>query len=110
MQERMFEHGNRMDKISFALKSILKSIAQRSNCPYCKSNDTRLVERKHYVLQLRRCRSCRLRYRFPKDDMTESGLFYQEDYQQSTVTDLPPPPGTSRSYCQSIQGYRPRSN
>jgi len=78
-----------MDKISFALKSILKSIAQRSNCPYCRSGDTRLVERKHYVLQLRRCRACHLRYRFPKDDTTENDRFYQKDYQQSTVTDLP---------------------
>jgi 2-polyprenyl-3-methyl-5-hydroxy-6-metoxy-1,4-benzoquinol methylase len=79
-----------MDKTSFALKSILKSIAQRSNCPYCGSRDTCLMERKHYVLQLRRCRACHLCYRFPKDDTAENNIFYQEDYQQNTVTDLPP--------------------
>ncbi len=78
-----------MNQATFALKCLWKSLIQKSNCPYCGSADTRLIERKHTVLQLRRCRVCRLWFRFPKDDASENKAFYQQGYQESTVTDLP---------------------
>lgn len=85
----MFHDGGRVNKILFALRAISKSITQRANCPYCRSRDTHLVERKHYVLQLRRCSACHLSYRFPKDNTAGNHRFYQKAYRQSTVTDLP---------------------
>jgi 2-polyprenyl-3-methyl-5-hydroxy-6-metoxy-1,4-benzoquinol methylase len=35
-------------------------------------------------------RVCHLRFRYPKDDVVENKDAYQHDYQQTTVTDLPP--------------------
>ena len=78
-----------MGKLDFAVKSLCKSLIQSSNCPYCGSYTTTLVERKHYVLQLRKCERCKLQYRFPKDNSDENNNFYQNNYHESTVTDLP---------------------
>ena len=47
------------------------------------------MERKHLVLQLRKCEACKLQYRFPKDDAAENYHFYQDAYRESAVTDLP---------------------
>lgn len=92
-----------MGQLSFAFKCVLKSITQRSNCPYCENSDTRLIERKHIILQLRRCRRCHLRFRFPKDDIAQNENFYQESYQQSTVTDLPPESAVPAHIANSFQ-------
>lgn len=78
-----------MDKALFAMKCMWKSMVQRSDCPYCHSPETVGLGRKHYVMQLRKCCACQLRFRFPTDDLKENVYFYQERYHQSTVTDLP---------------------
>lgn len=78
-----------MSKLAFATRSLYKSLIQAPNCPYCDNKSTSLVERKHTILQLRKCGRCKVQFRFPKDDSTENDKFYQEDYKQNTVTDLP---------------------
>ena len=78
------------EKIDFALKMIRKRLLrQPTTCPYCKSGKTILLQRKQILLELRECQECRLRFRYPKDDVIENFDYYQDDYQQQTVTDLP---------------------
>ena len=80
-----------MGKLAFGLKLIQKYIAgQDEDCPHCGSADTVLLQRKRGLLQLRRCNSCALLFRYPKDDSNENRSYYQKKYRQAEVTDLPP--------------------
>lgn len=78
-----------MGKVGFGVKTLYKTAFQSSECPYCGSRETTLVERKHMILQLRKCGQCMLSFRFPKDELSENNSFYQNAYRESTVTDLP---------------------
>ncbi len=89
-----------MGKIGFAAKSLCKSALQSSSCPYCGSHATSLMERKHLVLQLRKCEACKLQYRFPKDDAAENYHFYQDAYRESAVTELPAASEVPHHNCQ----------
>jgi 2-polyprenyl-3-methyl-5-hydroxy-6-metoxy-1,4-benzoquinol methylase len=81
-----------MGRINFLLSVMRKIIAaQDSSCPYCGSNMTHIVQRKKVVLQLRSCQACELLFRYPKDVAEESRSFYQLNYREPTVTDLPRP-------------------
>lgn len=78
-----------MRQLNFALR-ILRSYKSDKNCPFCESSLTELTQRKYLLLHLRSCRSCGLRFRWPKDIPEFSEKFYQEAYQQSGLTtDLP---------------------
>lgn len=79
-----------MSKLGFLAKTLVKyATFQSTNCPYCNSERTGIVEWKNHIWQLRKCQECSLNFRFPKDDVEESVGFYQEDYHQENVTDLP---------------------
>lgn len=79
-----------MSKSQFLLKTFLKyATLQSASCPYCNSDRTTIVQWKNRIWQLRRCAECSLNFRFPKDNPAESVGFYQENYQQDNVTDLP---------------------
>ena len=67
------------------------SVLESAEGPYCGSSMTHLVQRKKIVLQLRSCGACGLLFRYPKDVAEESRRFYQTDYSEPTVTDLPRP-------------------
>ena len=78
------------ERIVFSSRMLRKQWAgQSTSCPYCASGNTRKLARKRLVLQLRECQQCRLMFRYPKDDLVENFDYYQQDYQQATVTDLP---------------------
>lgn len=47
------------------------------------------LDRRFGVLVLRRCAQCRLLYRTPTDTPIQSTSFYQEDYTEESVTELP---------------------
>ena len=79
-----------MGKSQFFLKSIKKyAMRQDANCPYCGSFATQCLQRKKLILQLRRCQTCSLMFRYPKDDTKENTGFYQKKYKEQTVTELP---------------------
>jgi 2-polyprenyl-3-methyl-5-hydroxy-6-metoxy-1,4-benzoquinol methylase len=70
-------------KLKF-LRRILTSrfaLADRA-CPYCGAVDSQLIQRKHGLLDLRRCFSCSLMFRWPKDSVQDNESFYQNDYRQ----------------------------
>jgi 2-polyprenyl-3-methyl-5-hydroxy-6-metoxy-1,4-benzoquinol methylase len=62
---------------------------QDTRCPYCNQPNTSIIGRKHLVLQLRRCTSCKLMFRWPKDTAEHSQCFYQAEYREAAVTELP---------------------
>jgi 2-polyprenyl-3-methyl-5-hydroxy-6-metoxy-1,4-benzoquinol methylase len=82
--------NNRMGRLKFAIR-ILLNYGSDKNCPFCQSTKTDLIARKVVILQLRRCKSCGLMFRWPKEDPGFSERFYQDSYQQVGTTDLPDP-------------------
>jgi 2-polyprenyl-3-methyl-5-hydroxy-6-metoxy-1,4-benzoquinol methylase len=80
-----------MSKYQFLLKTLVKYASlQSTRCPYCNCDRTHILQWKNRIWQLRRCDECLLNFRFPKDDPGESAGFYQKNYRQENVTDLPP--------------------
>jgi 2-polyprenyl-3-methyl-5-hydroxy-6-metoxy-1,4-benzoquinol methylase len=80
--------GRHAMNITFGLKVLGKSL-QHKDCPYCGSRRTNLLARKHGILQLRQCPQCRLQFRYPKDTVSQNSHFYQDNYKQKAVTDMP---------------------
>ncbi len=58
-------------------------------CPYCGACDYRMLQRKHWIVELRRCSRCGLMFRWPKDDQRRSEAFYQRKYVEGMTTELP---------------------
>ena len=81
---------NRMGRLQFAIR-ILLNYGSDKNCPFCRSTKTDLIARKDVILPLRRCKSCGLMFRWPKEDPGFSERFYQDSYRQVGTTDLPDP-------------------
>lgn len=78
------------DRAAFATTIIRKRLhGQPRTCPYCRCANTRMLARKQWLLELRECQECGLMFRYPKDDLIENFDYYQQQYQQATVTDLP---------------------
>src|SRR5271170_3888073 len=78
-----------MSRLTFAAR-ILLNYGSDKNCPFCRSTKTDLLERKNLILQLRKCESCGLMFRWPKETPDFSEKFYQESYQETChTTDLP---------------------
>ena len=79
-----------MSKLSFALNCLGKIVGrQDTGCPYCGNDDTQLVERKHVILQLRRCARCSLLFRWPKEALSAARRYYQTEFRQGEAGNLP---------------------
>lgn len=79
-----------MARVGFAVRCLAEILRrQDKGCPFCKSKNTTLVERKKLLLQLMRCEDCEVMFRWPKDTEKVNDRFYQTDYRESVVTDLP---------------------
>jgi SAM-dependent methyltransferase len=60
------------------------------NCPSCGGSPERgVADRRFGIMFLRRCSQCLLLYRTPTDTPAQSREFYQSDYTEETVTELP---------------------
>lgn len=80
-----------MARPAFLLR-VLRAYATGEDdaCPHCESDATETVLRKYGLLQLRRCTSCKLMYRWPKQGVKENLAFYQDSYRQGDLTtDMP---------------------
>lgn len=62
---------------------------QDTRCPYCNKSNTTIIGKKHFVLQLRKCADCALMFRWPKDTPGFNHFFYQDQYRENVVTELP---------------------
>jgi len=71
--------------------SIIRARARRADarCPYCGCTRPVKVGYKHMLLTLFECPGCGLKYRFPKDDPATAVEFYEHDYRERSVTDVP---------------------
>ena len=77
-------------KIKYFGESALKRAkAQPVACPSCGGLESELVDRKYLVTELRKCRTCKLLFRYPTDSASENFDFYQHDYTQGFTTDCP---------------------
>lgn len=86
-----------MARLQFGISVLTRILqGQSRSCPYCNSNDGRLLARKKLLLELRKCGSCGLMFRYPKDDAQTSRRFYQEAYREGDTTDLPNPEELAR--------------
>ncbi len=63
---------------------------QSRHCPSCGGPPAPgTLDRRFGVMTLRRCNTCHLLFRTPTDTPAKSSSFYQEDYTEETVTELP---------------------
>ncbi len=59
-------------------------------CPYCQSAKGTTEDRKFFILELRKCLDCGLKFRIHKDSSAFNTQFYQKGYRQiGLTTDLP---------------------
>ena len=79
-----------MTKTNYLFKSLLRAPSPKI-CPYCKSTNPVVVDRKYFVTTLNQCTQCQLMYRHPVDTVNFNRKFYQEEYQQhdGITTELP---------------------
>lgn len=76
-------------------RALLETLARSRNpesikCPSCGGSPIPgEIDRRFGVLTLRRCSACSLLYRTPTDTPARSADFYQADYTEETVTELP---------------------
>src|SRR5690349_4812433 len=81
-----------MARPAFLIPVVRKRLlGQDQHCPHCSEPETTLVGSKHLLLQLRRCTSCGLMFRWPKDTAEDNQGFYSGRYQEKTglTTNLP---------------------
>lgn len=69
--------------------AALRFLHSETGCPACGSADTKLVKRKYIVTSLYECLNCSLRFRVPKDTVSQNKDFYQERYTAGFTTDCP---------------------
>ena len=86
-----------MSHLQFAAR-ILLQYGSDKNCPFCNSENTELDQRKNLILQLRSCKDCGLRFRWPKETPDFSEKFYQKDYQEVSFTTELPDPATLQQF------------
>lgn len=79
-----------MSRFDYLRRSLANQFSKsRLSCPNCGSMESRLVQRKYLVTQLRRCGKCGLLYRTPTDDPGLNQTFYESDYAQGFTTEMP---------------------
>jgi len=79
-----------MTRTQYLFRSLVK-IATPKICPYCKTQNSKVVDRKYMVTTLNACTECNLLFRHPLDSVSFNQKFYQDEYEQhdGITTDLP---------------------
>ena len=84
----MSDFTRRLKYMSWAAQKCMTD--RDRSCPACQGQGV-LVRRKFLVLSLMECRSCGLRFRFPKDDATVTE-YYETSYSVDYPAQQPPTP------------------
>jgi SAM-dependent methyltransferase len=58
-------------------------------CPYCSSRYHELLSRKWLLIHARQCVYCGLIFRYPNDDPQEARRYYEQEYAERTIVDVP---------------------
>ena len=80
---------NYSTRLRYFLWAARESKYRNHSCPGCESSSTHQVRRKMLVTALWECRTCRLRFRVPKESPDSAAEFYQREYEAGFGTDLP---------------------
>lgn len=81
---------NRKAKFKFLIDSLFQKLRfTKRNCPHCGEKRGKLVDRKYFLVDLVRCQSCKIMYRFPVSKTEKVAEFYQDRYQSGATTNLP---------------------
>jgi len=92
-------------KIAYLLKAVLLQILGRNlDCPNCGQRSHEVVDRKYLCTTLRRCPTCRLLHRIPRDSAGQGKIFYQAAYRQGFTTDMPDRETLERLIQEKFQG------
>jgi len=82
-----------MNKFTSRINVLYNLVTQKNKyCPYCGNKNTTFVGRNAPISEVRKCPSCRLMFRWPKQSSTFNQSFYQRMYSKvhrSTATTLP---------------------
>jgi 2-polyprenyl-3-methyl-5-hydroxy-6-metoxy-1,4-benzoquinol methylase len=77
-------------KLPFLRRMIRHRLSGRhAACPYCGGTRLRRVARKRLVLDVYECGGCLLLFRWPMETEEEFRRFYQAEYHEGAITDLP---------------------
>lgn len=91
-------------KAPYLIRQARRRLIAPAGCPDCGNEQYNTVDRKALLIELRRCSSCRLMYRFPADTKQYNERFYQSDYAQGFTTDLPSDEGLAELKKSSFSG------
>lgn len=79
-----------ISKTFYFLESLTHLILRRNlDCPNCRSQSRVVIDRKYFITSLRRCPTCQLLHRIPRDSDGRGKAFYQVAYRQGFTTDMP---------------------
>ena len=79
-----------MEKVLYLIRSALLLVFKNNmDCPNCGHLSKRVIDRKYLFTTLRRCPSCCLLYRTPRDPKGRGLQFYQKTYRQGFTTETP---------------------
>ena len=79
-------------KLPFLRRMVRHRLSgRRAICPYCGGARLRRVARKRLVLEVYECSACLLMFRWPMETEEEFRRFYQAEYCEGAITDLPTP-------------------
>ena len=79
-----------IQKVRYLLRAVIHlALRQNLDCPNCHSRSSEVVDRKYLFTTLRRCPSCQLLHRIPRDSTGQGKTFYQAEYRQGFTTDMP---------------------
>ncbi|NCW27170.1 MAG: hypothetical protein EBV83_02545 [Verrucomicrobia bacterium] len=77
-------------KLAYLFRTLVNVILRQNlDCPNCVQRSNEAVDRKYLFTTLRRCPSCQLLHRIPRDSADLGKTFYQAAYQQGFTTDMP---------------------
>jgi hypothetical protein len=89
----------------FLWAGCARRLSQKKSCPCCGAPDSTAVDRK-LVYTLEQCQRCRIRYRFPYESAEEMHRYYQDEYQEEGLTDLPAPHEIEELVARNFAGGR----
>jgi SAM-dependent methyltransferase len=77
-------------RLAFALRMLKDRWREECGlCPYCESRFSTRLQRKHLLIEARRCMHCGLIYRWPTDPAAGARDFYETAYDGQQATTLP---------------------
>lgn len=69
--------------------AVARNAPERMCCPSCSGEPSAVIDRRFLFLTLAKCKKCNLLYRQPTDDPHSLERYYEEEYHEQKITDIP---------------------